>query len=103
MCGMSLRKPSINIRDIGTMRMKNIAKAFLLAALISSPAWAQQDSAAKPADDHLVQMRLDIQAARKEYDRKVKEAKGVYDEAKKAAAKERDTAIAAARSKAGQK
>jgi hypothetical protein len=83
--------------------MKNIARALLLAAAISSPAWAQQGGASKPADDHLVQMRLDIQAARKEYDRKVKEAKGVYDEAKQASAKERDTAIAAARAKAGQK
>jgi hypothetical protein len=48
-------------------------------------------------------MRLEIQAARNEYDKKVKEAKGVYDEARKAAAKERDAAIAAARARPGGK
>ena len=79
--------------------MKRIATTLLFAAVMASPAWAAQ----KPADDHLVQLRMDEQAARKEYDRKVKEAKGVYNEAKKAAAKERDEAIASARAKAGQK
>ena len=81
--------------------MKTMATSLLLAAtFIGSPAWAQAPAGAH--DDHLVQMRLDIQAARKEYDRRVKEAKGVYDEAKKAAAKDRDADIAAARAKAGQ-
>uniref|UniRef100_UPI003F498628 hypothetical protein n=1 Tax=Cupriavidus yeoncheonensis TaxID=1462994 RepID=UPI003F498628 len=79
--------------------MKKIATTLLFTAMMASPAWAAQ----KPADDHLIQLRMDEQAARKEYDRKVKEAKGVYDEAKKAAAKERDAAIASARAKAGQK
>jgi len=83
--------------------MKTMATSILLAAtFIGSPAWAQAPAGASAHDDHLVQMRLDIQAARKEYDRRVKEAKGVYDEAKKAAAKDRDAAIAAARAKAGQ-
>lgn len=79
--------------------MKIIATTLLLAAVMASPAWGAE----KPADDRLVQLRMDEQAARKEYDRKVKEAKAVYNEAKKAAAKERDAAIASARAKAGQK
>jgi len=45
---------------------------------------------------------LILLTATMEYDRKVKEAKGVFNEAKKAAAQERDTAISAARTKGGQ-
>ncbi|CAG2128861.1 hypothetical protein D3C87_1042420 [compost metagenome] len=83
--------------------MKKIATLILLTATISTMAWAQQASPGSSAtNDQLVQMRLEIQSARKEYDRKVKEAKGVFNEAKKAAAQERDTAISAARTKGGQ-
>ncbi|MGO4764161.1 hypothetical protein AB4120_16630 [Cupriavidus sp. 2KB_3] len=83
--------------------MKKIAGIIFLTAALSTMAWAQQGSpGTSSTNDHLVQMRLEIQAARKEYDRKVKDAKGVFNEAKKAAAQERDTAISAARAKGGQ-
>jgi hypothetical protein len=86
--------------------MLKVAISLMLAtAIMGSPVWAQSASApsAQSHDDAIVQMRQEIATARKEYKRKVGEAKKVYDEQKSAAAKERDTAIAAARTAAGQK
>jgi len=84
---------------------KLVTPLLLVAAILATPAFAQTSSGAatKGHDDHIVQMRQEIAAARKEYDRKVDEAKKVFNEAKAAAAKERDAAIAAARTAAGQK
>ncbi|WP_427309136.1 hypothetical protein [Cupriavidus sp. H39] len=81
------------------------AAVFFATAIITSPVWAQTATGApaKAHDDHLVQMRQDILAARKEYKRKVAEAQNVFDQQKAGAAKERDAAIAAARATAGQK
>lgn len=66
------------------------ASVLLATAIIASPVWAQTASgnAAKAHDDHLVQMRQDILAARKEYKRKVAEAQKNFDEQKAGAAKE---------------
>ncbi|MGO4330553.1 hypothetical protein AB4Z48_13015 [Cupriavidus sp. 2TAF22] len=83
-----------------------MATSIMLAmAFSASPAWvhAASAAAAQGQNDEIVKMREEIAAARKEYKRKVGEAQKVFDEQKSAAAKERDTAISAARAKAGQK
>lgn len=86
--------------------MKYLATLLMISATLgTAPAWAQSASgAAAPAhNDAIVKMRQEIAAARKTYKEKVADAQKIFDEAKGAAAKERDTAIAAARAAAGQK
>ena len=86
--------------------MKPIAiLASAVLALSALPAMGQSASGAKaqPPSDEIVHMRQEIAAARKTYDTKVAEAKKVYNEAKAAAAKERDAAISTARANANQK
>ena len=83
------------------MRSK-IGVSVLAAIALSWPAWAQ--SQAQPAastapsgsNDPIVQMRMEVAAANKTYDKKVSAAKKVYDHKKAEAAKERDASIAAA-------
>jgi hypothetical protein len=89
------------------MRSK-IGVSVLAAIALSWPAWAQ--SQAQPAastapsgsNDPIVQMRMEVAAANKVYDKKVSAAKKVYDHKKAEAAKERDASIAAAHHGASQ-
>jgi hypothetical protein len=76
--------------------------AFSAAA--SGTAWAQNAAPAAQggSSDPIVQMHMQIDAARHVYDRKVAAAQKVFDQKKAAAAKERDAAIAQARYGAGQ-
>jgi vancomycin permeability regulator SanA len=89
------------------MRRK-IGATVLTALVLSWPAWAQSqtqpDASTAPAgsNDAIVKMRMEIAHANKTYDKKVNAAKKVYEHKKVEAAKERDTAIAAAHNGASQ-
>ncbi|WP_250474485.1 hypothetical protein [Caballeronia sp. GAFFF1] len=89
------------------MKRLYVASALLPVAFVTS-AWAQNaaqpDQAAGQAkhSDEIVQMRMEVAAANKAYNRKVAAAKKVYDQKKAQAAKERDAAIAAAHNGAAQ-
>lgn len=80
-------------------------KKFMVAALlggisIASTGWEQSASDATTqggSNDAIVQMRQQIAAANRVYDKKVAAARKVYDQKKAAAAKERDAAVALAR------
>lgn len=78
------------------------------AVVFASTVWAQNAPApAAPAaqaahSDPIVQMRQEEAAANHAYDKKVVAAQKVFDHKKAEAKKERDAAIAAARSGAGQ-
>jgi len=84
--------------------MRKLTMLVMLAATImTSTVWAQTAPGGAAHSDAIVKMRQEEAAARKEYKRKVGEAQKVFNEQKSAAAKERDSAIAAAHAAAGQK
>jgi len=74
-----------------------MATVGLATLALASPVWAQGGGAAQSGtNDPIVQMRMEVDAANKAYNKKVNAAKKVYDHKKAEAAKERDAAIAAA-------